>query len=237
MVLPLPRKPMLTGLDSRAANIRARCQAPGVTVVALLPSAGPVPPPMRVVMPDARASSTAPGAMKWTWVSMPPAVTILPLPAMISVSGPMTRSGWTPSMVSGLLGLADAGDPSVADADVGLDDAPVVDDQGPGDHGVGCAFGAGGAGLPHGFAQHLAAAEDGFVAGAAGAAERGELVRVRALLEEIAATYGTRAACRAQADADIERETVLDARQALEYGLVDRIVPGRRTPPASPGAR
>lgn len=105
MVLPLPRKPMLTGLDSRAANIHARCQAPGVTVVALLPSAGPVPPPMRVVTPDARASSTAPGAMKWTWVSIPPAVTILPLPATISVSGPMTRSGWTPSMVSGFPAL------------------------------------------------------------------------------------------------------------------------------------
>ena len=36
---------------------------------------------------------------------MPPAVRILPFPAMISVSGPMTSRGWTPSMVSGLPAL------------------------------------------------------------------------------------------------------------------------------------
>ena len=43
--------------------------------------------------------------MKWTCVSTAPAVRIFPLPAMISVSGPMTRSGWTPSMVSGFPAL------------------------------------------------------------------------------------------------------------------------------------
>ncbi|CAM5555092.1 ATP-dependent Clp protease proteolytic subunit [Streptomyces violaceorubidus] len=67
------------------------------------------------------------------------------------------------------------------------------------------------------------------------AVHAGELVRVRALLEEILVRHTGRG--REQVRADIERETVLDARQALEYGLVDRIVPGRRTPPASPGAR
>ncbi|CAM5472010.1 ATP-dependent Clp protease proteolytic subunit OS=Streptomyces tendae OX=1932 GN=clpP PE=3 SV=1 [Streptomyces tendae] len=67
------------------------------------------------------------------------------------------------------------------------------------------------------------------------AVHAGELVRVRALLEEILVRHTGRG--REQVHADIERETVLDARQALEYGLVDRIVPGRRTPPASPGAR
>ena len=35
---------MFSGQWSSASNMRARCQAPGVTVVALLPSAGPVPP-------------------------------------------------------------------------------------------------------------------------------------------------------------------------------------------------
>ena len=39
---------------SRASSIRARFQAPGVTVVARVPSAGPVPPPMMVVTPEAR---------------------------------------------------------------------------------------------------------------------------------------------------------------------------------------
>ncbi|MFD5358894.1 ATP-dependent Clp protease proteolytic subunit [Streptomyces tendae] len=62
-----------------------------------------------------------------------------------------------------------------------------------------------------------------------------ELLRVRARLEEILARHTGRTP--EQVRADIERDTVLDAQQALEYGLVDRIVPGRRTPPASPGAR
>lgn len=56
-------------------------------------------------MPEARASSMTVGEMKCTWVSMAPAVTIFPLPAMISVSGPITRAGSTPSIVSGLPAL------------------------------------------------------------------------------------------------------------------------------------
>ncbi|ESU51923.1 hypothetical protein P376_0101 [Streptomyces sp. HCCB10043] len=67
-------------------------------------------------------------------------------------------------------GLADAGDPAVPDADVGLDDAPVVDDDGAGDDGVGRALGPGGAGLAHGLADHLAAAEHRLVARVSGAA-------------------------------------------------------------------
>lgn len=67
------------------------CHAPGVTVVAVLPSAGPVPPPMRVVTPEARASWISSGQMKWTWVSTPPAVRIRPLPEMTSVLGPTTK--------------------------------------------------------------------------------------------------------------------------------------------------
>ena len=62
-------------------------------MVALLPSAGPVPPPIIVVMPPPMASSTNWGQMKWTWQSMPPAVTIRSLPAMISVDGPTISWG------------------------------------------------------------------------------------------------------------------------------------------------
>ncbi|MGV9908319.1 ATP-dependent Clp protease proteolytic subunit [Streptomyces tendae] len=62
-----------------------------------------------------------------------------------------------------------------------------------------------------------------------------ELLRVRARLEEILVRHTGRTP--EQVRANIERDTVLDAQQALQYGLVDRIVPGRRTPPASPGAR
>lgn len=36
---------------------------------------------------------------------------------------------------------------------------------------------------------------------------------------------------------DIERDTVLDARQAVEYGLVDRVVQGRKGVPGAPAGR
>ena len=79
------------------------CQGPGVQVVAVVPAAGPVPPPNRVVRPDVSASSRICGQMKWTWASIPPAVTIRPSPAIASVPGPMTMS--TPGWVSGLPAL------------------------------------------------------------------------------------------------------------------------------------
>ena len=42
----------------------------------------------------------------------------------------------------GVAGLADAGDAAVPDADIGLDDAPMVEDDGVGDDGVDRALGA-----------------------------------------------------------------------------------------------
>ena len=73
---------------------------------------------------DISASSICCGQMKWMWVSMPPAVTIMPSPAMTSVPGADRR--WsTPGWMSGLPALPIAGDAAVLDADVGLDDAPV----------------------------------------------------------------------------------------------------------------
>lgn len=107
-VLPLPSRPMLSGRSSIAANIRARCQLPGVMVVALVPSAGPVPPPTSVVMPEESASSASWGQMKWTCASIAPAVRIRPLPEITSVSGPITSAGCTPSIVSGLPALPSA---------------------------------------------------------------------------------------------------------------------------------
>ena len=83
-------------------------QGPGVQVVAQVPVAEPVPPPISVVMPEAMATSICCGQMKWMWVSMPPAVQILPSPAMISVPGPMTSRGSTPAWVSGLPDLPTA---------------------------------------------------------------------------------------------------------------------------------
>ncbi len=64
----------------------------------------------------------------------------------------------------GVAGLADAGDAAVLDADVGLDDAPVIDDQRIGDHGIDRALGLGSLRLAHAVADHLAAAEFHFLA-------------------------------------------------------------------------
>ncbi|MCY1242828.1 hypothetical protein D9M72_558180 [compost metagenome] len=76
---------------------------PGVTVVAKVPVAGPVPPPIMVVTPLISASSICCGQMKWMWLSMPPAVTIMPSPAITSVPGPTTMV--TPGWISGLPAL------------------------------------------------------------------------------------------------------------------------------------
>ncbi|MFE0798871.1 ATP-dependent Clp protease proteolytic subunit [Streptomyces sp. NPDC058812] len=62
-----------------------------------------------------------------------------------------------------------------------------------------------------------------------------ELIRIRARLEEILVRHTGRGP--EQVSADIERDTVLDAQQALEYGLVDRVVPSRRATSPAPGAR
>ena len=67
---------------------------------------------------------------------MPPAVTIRFSPAITSVDAPTTSSGSTPSMRVGIARLADLDDAAVANADVALDDAPVIDDQRIGDHQV-----------------------------------------------------------------------------------------------------
>src|SRR5580704_2934218 len=56
-------------------------------------------------------------------------------------------------------GFADAADAAVADADIGFDDAPIVEDHGIGDDGVDGAVGTGRLALPHAVADDLAAAE------------------------------------------------------------------------------
>ena len=103
LALPLPKKPRFIGKASAACSMRSMLNGPGVQVVAKVPVAGPVPPPIMVVTPLVRASSICWGQMKWMWQSMPPAVTIRPSQLMISVPGPMTMS--TPGCVSGLPAL------------------------------------------------------------------------------------------------------------------------------------
>ena len=117
------------GLDHAGDVPRARRAGGGVGA-----GAGPVPPPSIEVMPDIRASSICCGQMKWMWVSKPPAVRILPSPAMTSVPGPMMMV--TPGWMSGLPALPMACDAAVLEADIGFDDAPMIEDQRIGDDGI-----------------------------------------------------------------------------------------------------
>ena len=103
LALPLPSRPILTGSSSAASSMRWIFHGPAVQVVALVPVAGPVPPPSIVVTPDISASSTCCGQIMWMCASMPPAVRICPSPAIASVPGPTTMS--TPGWVSGLPAL------------------------------------------------------------------------------------------------------------------------------------
>ena len=64
LALPLPRKPKFIANPSAACSMRMMFQGPGVHVVAFVPVAGPVPPPIIVVMPDISASSICCGQMK-----------------------------------------------------------------------------------------------------------------------------------------------------------------------------
>ena len=64
-----------------------------------------------------------------------------------------------PRLDIGVAGLADRRDAAVADADIGLDDAPMVEDHGVGDDRVDGTLGAAPLALPHAVADHLAAAE------------------------------------------------------------------------------
>ena len=60
---PLPRMPTLIGQPSKARSIMRMLPGPGVTVVALEPSEGPVPPPISVVVPFDSAAYACCGEM------------------------------------------------------------------------------------------------------------------------------------------------------------------------------
>ena len=62
-----------------------------------------------------------------------------------------------------------------------------------------------------------------------------ELMRTRDLLEELLVRHTGRTA--EQVHEDIERDNILDAQGALEYGLVDRIVATRKSTLAPPAGR
>ena len=111
-------------------------QGPGVQVVAQVPVAEPVPPPISVVMPEATAVSICCGQMKWMWVSTPPADADLALAGDDLGARPDHQPGVDARLREGVARLADGDDAALPDADVALDDAPVVDDHRVGDHQV-----------------------------------------------------------------------------------------------------
>jgi hypothetical protein len=94
--------------------------------------------------------------------SIPPAVMMRFSPAMASVPGPMTMS--TPGADIWVAGFADTADAAVADADIGFDDTPMIEDHGIGDDSVHGALCARRLPLPHAVADDLATAEFDFLA-------------------------------------------------------------------------
>ncbi|MGW0711174.1 ATP-dependent Clp protease proteolytic subunit [Streptomyces sp. NPDC002643] len=62
-----------------------------------------------------------------------------------------------------------------------------------------------------------------------------ELLRTRRTLEEMLVRHTGQSPERIRAD--VERDTILDARAAVEYGLADRIIPSRKTSRTLPGTR
>jgi ATP-dependent Clp protease, protease subunit len=62
-----------------------------------------------------------------------------------------------------------------------------------------------------------------------------EMMRTRRLLEEMLARHTGRS--QERISADIERDKILDAPAAVEYGLVDQIIPSRKASRPTPGAR
>jgi ATP-dependent Clp protease protease subunit len=62
-----------------------------------------------------------------------------------------------------------------------------------------------------------------------------ELLRVRSRMEEMLARHTGRS--REQVSADIERDKIMNAQEAVEYGLVDRIIPSRKATLAPPTGR
>ncbi len=137
--------------------MRPRCHGPGVQVVALVPAAGPVPPPSIEVTPEYSASSTCCGQMKWMWRVEAAGGEDLALAGDDLGAG--ADDDGDAGLDVGIAGLADGGDVAVLDADVGFDDAPVIEDQRIGDDGVDGALLVGDLALAHAVADHLAAAE------------------------------------------------------------------------------
>ena len=135
-VLPLPISSTFTGRGSSARCIVCRCQAPGVTVVALEPSRRPVPPP---------ADGGDAGGQRLVQLRRREEVDVHVDAAggedLALAGDDVGRRADDQVRVHavgdvGVAGAAERDDPAVPDADVGADDAPVVEHDRVGDDGV-----------------------------------------------------------------------------------------------------
>ena len=120
--LPLPAKARFIGKPSAAWIMRPICQAPGVQVVALVPFAGPVPPPSMVVTPRHQRLLDLLRADEVDVRVEAAGGDDLALAGDRLGAGPMMMS--TPGWMSGLPALPIAAIRPSLDADIGLDDAP-----------------------------------------------------------------------------------------------------------------
>ena len=137
--------------------MRAMCQGPGVQVVAKVPVAGPVPPPSIEVTPRHQRLLDLLRADEMDVGVEAAGGEDLALAGDHFGAGP--DDDVDAGLDVGIAGLADGGDAPVLDADVGFDDAPMVEDDGVGDDGVDRAARARDLALAHAVADHLAAAE------------------------------------------------------------------------------
>src|SRR3981189_483594 len=138
--LPLPNRPMLTGIPSIACSMRARCHGPGVQVVAAVPAGG---------RPRAAAEARRDPAVKRLLGEL----RANPVDMRVDAAGGHDAAlagdhlgaradhDIDAGLDVGVAGLADAADPAVADADIGFDDAPMVEDHGIGDDRIDGALG------------------------------------------------------------------------------------------------
>ena len=122
--MPLPEKPKFIGKRSAACSMRAMFHGPGVQVVALVPVAGPVPPPIMVVTPDIERLFDLLRAdeMDVARRCRPPS-TMQPFAG--DDLGARADDDVDAGLMSGFPALPMRGDAPVLDADVAFDDAPV----------------------------------------------------------------------------------------------------------------
>ena len=132
----LAQTPTLIGRPSNAWSIRMMFHGPGVQVVAHVPVADPVPPPIRVVMPDGDGRLDLLRADEVDMRVHAAGRDDLALGRDDLRARPDHQPRIDAVLGERIAGLAHGHDPALANPDVALDDPPVVDDHRVRDHQV-----------------------------------------------------------------------------------------------------